>query len=553
MMTRKACDMEAKLTKALQELKKSHDQCNELLQEREDSEIEIIKLNEKISSLKSQLVDADIQVEDINPNGEADGDFNYLCILDVFRKRDPMDILEDALVLCKFGKFHFFLLFTSMAGVFASTMSTTTASYILPTAEFDLKMTIMQKGLLNAIPFVGQVGSALFTGFLTDAFGRRIFLVTGYFGMFVCSIIEGTSQSYVVLLLAKLIEGVFLSICFSATSVILSEFTHRQVRDRVMMCLAGLMSTSLIVVALTSWAILPQPWHFVFWDGRFVFHSWNIYFYVCSKWSLLAGICYYCLPESPKFLLSHGQENEALEILKYMYQINTGQPKSLFPITSLNEKGEYSPTVKGTFKKQLVDALIEVKNLFRKPLFTRLLLFCVMTFICLLSYSALRLWYPQLSTIVENYQMEHNKTEQFCTMLSEYTMEVDRKVSQININVTHQVECVPQLSGSETYINGIILGLVSLICIATSGYIVVFFGQKPLMFVLLLLSSLGLTISLILMVGRLGSLIGNVLFPVLLHVGCMGPFLALTIMSLCVACLVYFLPNPQKENEAGDK
>ncbi|KAM3963797.1 outer dense fiber protein 2-like [Aphomia sociella] len=65
MMTRKACDMEAKLSKALLELQKSRVQCNELLQEREDSEVEIIQLNKKISCLKSQLVDADIQIEDI--------------------------------------------------------------------------------------------------------------------------------------------------------------------------------------------------------------------------------------------------------------------------------------------------------------------------------------------------------------------------------------------------------------------------------------------------------------------------------------------------------
>ncbi|XP_026756623.3 synaptic vesicle glycoprotein 2B-like [Galleria mellonella] len=514
------------------------------------------------------------------------------------KKRDPMEIIEEALVLCKFGKFHLLLLFASMTGVFASTTATTTSSYILPSAECDLHMTIMQKGLLNAIPFVGQVGAALFTGFLTDAFGRRIFLVSGYFGMFVCSILEGTSQSYLVLLLVKLIEGIFLSISFSATSVMISEYTHKNVRDRVMMCYAGFMSISLIVMALMSWAILPQPWDFVLLEDRFVFHSWNIYFFICSIWSLLAGISYYWLPESPKFLLSHGRENEALEILQKIYSINNGVPKESFPILSLNSKGEYIPTVTHSFKKQIVNGLIEVKNLFRKPLLMRLILFCVMTFVCLLAYTALRLWYPQLSTIVENYQKIHNETEQFCTMLNEYTTELARKVSQININVSEPQECIPQVSGAETYINGIILGVVSLSCIATSGYLVAFFGQKPLMIVLLILSATcsgclywtyssiqiailvsatcgfmqtalslqqsilvrvfpttlrGLTTSIILMVGRSGSLLGNVLFPVFLEIGCMAPFLVLSVITLCVAGLVCFLPNPQKENEAGDK
>lgn len=70
--------------------------------------------------------------------------------------KNSMQILEEALVLCKFGRFHIRLLFTTLAAVYASTMVTTTSSYILPNAECDLSMTIMQKGLLNAMPFFGK-------------------------------------------------------------------------------------------------------------------------------------------------------------------------------------------------------------------------------------------------------------------------------------------------------------------------------------------------------------------------------------------------------------
>lgn len=65
--------------------------------------------------------------------------------------------LEDALILCKFGIFHWKLMFATLLSVFATTAVTTTTSYILPSAECDLNLTLMQKGLLNAIPFLGEL------------------------------------------------------------------------------------------------------------------------------------------------------------------------------------------------------------------------------------------------------------------------------------------------------------------------------------------------------------------------------------------------------------
>ncbi|KAL0818861.1 hypothetical protein ABMA28_008180 [Loxostege sticticalis] len=497
-----------------------------------------------------------------------------------------MEILEDGLVACTFGRFHVRLLFTTLAAQCATTMVTTTTSYILPIAECDLHMTIYQKGLLNSMPFFGQIGAAMFTGFAIDAFGRKIFLVSGLLGIFVCSVIEGSSQNFGMLVFGKLMEGLFSSFCFTTPAVMVSEFVHKGVRDRVLLVNASFMSISLILVALMSWAILPQKWDFVLSEDYFVLHSWNIYLYVCSIWSLIAGISYYYLPESPKFLLSHGQENEALEILKDIYKTNTGKDKSTFPIQSLSASGTFTPSSKDTLKKQLTTALFEVKKLFRKPLFGRLTLFSVMTFVCLLAYSSLRLWYPQISTIVENYQKSHNQTDWFCVMITDYTESLPQNAKntsflETNLTVNQTEVCIPRISGSETYTNGMILGFMSLFGIGISTYAVVFFGHKILMFVLLLTCAAcsgslywtnsliamallisatcglmqtalslqqnllvrvfpttlrSLSIQIIVMIGRIGSLLGSVLFPVMLTYGCMVPFLVLSVLTLFEEC-----------------
>lgn len=68
-----------------------------------------------------------------------------------------MEKIEDALVLCKFGRFHYKLLLATLLSVFATTVVSTTTSYLLPSAECDLDLTILQKGVLNAIPFLGEL------------------------------------------------------------------------------------------------------------------------------------------------------------------------------------------------------------------------------------------------------------------------------------------------------------------------------------------------------------------------------------------------------------
>lgn len=48
--------------------------------------------------------------------------------------------------------------------------------------------------------------------------------------------------------------------------------------------------------------------------------------------SLLLGCWLFFFPESPKFLIELGETEEALEVLRYMYQENTGNGQSNYPV-----------------------------------------------------------------------------------------------------------------------------------------------------------------------------------------------------------------------------
>lgn len=55
--------------------------------------------------------------------------------------------------------------------------------------------------------------------------------------------------------------------------------------------------------------------------------------------NILAGIIItFFLTETPKFLFVHGRQAESIEILKYMYHKNTGNPAEDYPVRIKKKK-----------------------------------------------------------------------------------------------------------------------------------------------------------------------------------------------------------------------
>lgn len=62
---------------------------------------------------------------------------------------------EEAISECGFGKFNILLLLCAMPGYMTAVYVTSILSYIMTSAECDLKMTMNDMGALNSIPYAG--------------------------------------------------------------------------------------------------------------------------------------------------------------------------------------------------------------------------------------------------------------------------------------------------------------------------------------------------------------------------------------------------------------
>ncbi|KAF6206267.1 hypothetical protein GE061_017496 [Apolygus lucorum] len=70
------------------------------------------------------------------------------------------------------------------------------------------------------------------------------------------------------------------------------------------------------------------------WDvfGYFTFSSWRFVILLASVPPFVGALSLSMVKESPKYLLSKGFKQEALDVIKHIYSVNTGRPTSEFPL-----------------------------------------------------------------------------------------------------------------------------------------------------------------------------------------------------------------------------
>jgi len=63
-----------------------------------------------------------------------------------------------------------------------------------------------------------------------------------------------------------------------------------------------------------------------------MFRPWRIFVILNAVPSIVAALFLFFLPESPKFLFTNTKEEEALEVLRRMFTLNTGRKLEEYPV-----------------------------------------------------------------------------------------------------------------------------------------------------------------------------------------------------------------------------
>ena len=134
-----------------------------------------------------------------------------------------------------------------------------------------------------------------------------------------------------------------------------------------------------LIVAALAWIVIPSSIGYS--TEKFSYNSWRIFLLLCSIPSFVVAILLFFLPESPKFLLSRGKNENALKVLRRMYFMNCcNKDKSSnqhYPVTELTDDGSYqnkcqnyliNHTKKGKYSLMVQDIIGNSKQLFTPPI-----------------------------------------------------------------------------------------------------------------------------------------------------------------------------------------
>lgn len=232
--------------------------------------------------------------------------------------------VDDAIEQIGVGRFQWRLLLINGLTWAADAMEVLIAGFVLPgvIAAFALHASRAQQTLFLTAAFAGMFVGALFWGALADRFGRRnVFLLTvlldALFGL-----ASALAPSFALLVLFRFLTGFAVGGTLPVDYSLLAEFVPTKQRGKFLVYLESFWAIGTIAVALLAWLLF----------SRFVpEEAWR---WVLAA-SAIPGLIGYWIrrgvPESPRYLLIAGREDEARAVMQQIARENR-QPLTIPPL-----------------------------------------------------------------------------------------------------------------------------------------------------------------------------------------------------------------------------
>jgi MFS family permease len=188
-----------------------------------------------------------------------------------------------------------------------------------------LSLSSADVGLLGSVYLLGEVVGALFFGWLTDRLGRRrLFLVT-LITYLLASGIAGFAHSLWFLLLFRFIAGLGIGGEYTAINSAIDELIPARYRGRTDIAVNGTYWAGAMIGAAAS-IFLLNP------DLLPIDVGWRIGLFIGPVLGLIAIYLRYVLPESPRWLMTHGRNDEAERIVQGIEERAVEQGVRLEPV-----------------------------------------------------------------------------------------------------------------------------------------------------------------------------------------------------------------------------
>ncbi|GJJ14938.1 hypothetical protein Clacol_009208 [Clathrus columnatus] len=164
-------------------------------------------------------------------------------------------------------------------------------------------------GLFNAIQNIGSLAGLPAAPYLTDWAGRRYAILFGAAIMCVGAAIQASSQDLAQFIIARFLMGFGLTFATNAAPCLVTELAYPTQRAQLTSCYNSLWYSGAIVAAWATFGTfyIKNTW------------SWRVPSLLQALPSVLQLCLLWWCPESPRWLISKGRYDEALNILAYYH------------------------------------------------------------------------------------------------------------------------------------------------------------------------------------------------------------------------------------------
>jgi len=198
---------------------------------------------------------------------------------------------------------------------------------IVATAGYahDLHMNAAQVGFTGTVYLVGEVVGALYFGRLSDKLGRkRLFILTLAIYL-IGSGIAGLSPAMWFLWIFRFIAGLGIGGEYTAINSAIDELIPSRYRGRVDIAVNGTYWAGAAIGAFANLFLLADPAFANSW-------GWRIGFFIGPFLGLIIIYLRKHIPESPRWLMTHGHQKEAEDTVTQIEEGITAEGRTLDPV-----------------------------------------------------------------------------------------------------------------------------------------------------------------------------------------------------------------------------
>ena len=272
---------------------------------------------------------------------------------------------DDVIDEIGFGPFQRKLMVICGVGWAADAMEVLLISFVLPAIIKEWGLSTGQAGFLGTAIFLGMLGGAWFWGTISDYIGRKLgfqltVLIDSVFGF-----LSALSPGYVWLVIFRTLTGFGVGGTLPVDYSIFAEYLPRDKRGRYLVYLESFWALGTIVAAGLAWLVVPR-------------FGWRLLLALSAVPGLIVYFIRRYVPESPRYLLISGQQEEMRAVLTQVANEN-GVPVPDLTIT-------VPPRRRG----------VTVAALWQRPYVRRTLMLWIAWFAISLGYYGTFIWLPSI-------------------------------------------------------------------------------------------------------------------------------------------------------------